>query len=106
MLMAGQTIAKNYASNLLGVDEADAAQQVSIFLLESIRKYDPDYRTPKGRRVKLCTFAYNRSESLLKEWVLTAEWTGRPDDWMALFAEAGYEGDYDWTIVEAMGEKR
>ncbi len=71
MLMAGQTIAKNYASNLLGVDEADAAQQVSIFLLESIRKYDPDYRTPKGRRVKLCTFAYNRSESLLKEWVLT-----------------------------------
>ena len=71
MLMAGQEIAKRYASNLLSIDEADAAQQVSLFLLESIRRYDPDYRTPKGKRVKLCTFAYGRSESLLKEWILT-----------------------------------
>ncbi len=70
MLMAGQEIAKKYASNLLSVDEADAAQQVSIFLLESIRRYNPDYRTPKGHRIKLCTFAYGRSEQLLKEWIL------------------------------------
>jgi DNA-directed RNA polymerase sigma subunit (sigma70/sigma32) len=70
MLMAGQEIAKRYASNLLSVDVADAGQQVSIFLLESIRRYDPDYRTPKGNRVKLCTFAYGRSEQLLKEWIL------------------------------------
>ena len=70
MLMAGQEIAKKYASNLLSIDEADAAQQVSIFLLESIRRYDPDYRTPKGNRIKLCTFAYGRSEQLLKEWIL------------------------------------
>lgn len=71
MLMAGQEIAKRYASNLLGVDEADAGQQVGIYLLESIRRYNPDYRTPKGSRVKLCTYAYGRSEQLLKEWILT-----------------------------------
>ncbi len=71
MLMAGQEIAKRYASNLLSIDEADAGQQVSLFLLESIRKYNPDYLTPKGKRVKLCTFAYGRSENLLKEWILT-----------------------------------
>jgi DNA-directed RNA polymerase sigma subunit (sigma70/sigma32) len=71
MLMAGQEIAKRYASNLLSIDEADAAQQVNLFLLESVRRYDPDYRTPKGNRVKLCTFAYGRSENLLKEWILT-----------------------------------
>jgi DNA-directed RNA polymerase sigma subunit (sigma70/sigma32) len=71
MLMAGQEIAKRYASNLLSVDVADAGQQVSIFLLESIRRYDPDYRTPKGNRIKLCTFAYGRSEQLLKEWIMT-----------------------------------
>ena len=71
MLMAGQEIAKRYASNLLGVDEADAGQQVSIYLLESIRRYNPDYRTPQGNRVKLCTYAYGRSEQLLREWILS-----------------------------------
>ena len=71
MLMAGQEIAKRYASNLLSIDEADAGQQVSLFLLESVRRYNPDYRTPKGHRIKLCTFAYGRSEQLLKEWILT-----------------------------------
>ncbi len=71
MLMAAQDIAKRYASNLLSIDEADAAQQVCVFLLESIRRYNPDYRTPNGHRVKLCTFSYGRSEHLLKEWILT-----------------------------------
>jgi DNA-directed RNA polymerase sigma subunit (sigma70/sigma32) len=71
LLMAGQEIAKRYASNLLSIDEADAAQQVNLFLLESVRRYDPDYRTPKGHRIKLCTFSYGRSEQLLKEWILT-----------------------------------
>ena len=72
MLMAGQEIAKRHASTLLGIDEADAAQQVNLFLLESIRRYNPDYRTPSGNRIKLCTFSYGRSEQLLKEWILTS----------------------------------
>jgi RNA polymerase sigma factor (sigma-70 family) len=72
MLMAGQEIAKKYASNILNIDEADAAQEVNLYLLESIRKYDPDYRTPKGQRVKLCTYAYGRAENLLKEWILSS----------------------------------
>ena len=71
MLMAGAEIAKNNASRLLGIDEADATQQVSIYLLDSIRRYDPDYRTDKGKRVKLCTYAYSRTQKLIKEWVLT-----------------------------------
>jgi RNA polymerase sigma factor (sigma-70 family) len=71
MLMAGAEIAKNHASRLLGIDEADATQQVSVYLLDSIRRYDPDYRTDQGKRVKLCTYAYSRSEKLIKEWVLT-----------------------------------
>jgi RNA polymerase sigma factor (sigma-70 family) len=70
MLMAGAEIAKTHASRLLGIDEADAAQEVSMYMLESIRRYDPDYRV-KGKRVKLCTYAYSRSERLLQEWILT-----------------------------------
>jgi ubiquinone/menaquinone biosynthesis C-methylase UbiE len=34
-----------------------------------------------------------------EDWVLTAEFHGYPDDWLQLFSEAGYEGDYDWTVV-------
>ena len=71
MLMAGAEIAKNHASRLLGIDEADATQQVNLYLLDSIRRYDPDYRTEKGNRVKLCTYAYSRTQNLIKEWVLT-----------------------------------
>lgn len=44
------------------------------------------YRTPEER-------------ALFEDWVLTAEWHGYPDDWLALFAEAGYDGDYAFTIV-------
>ena len=45
------------------------------------------YRTPEQR-------------ALFLDWVLTAEFHGYPDEWRAVFAEAGYTGDYFWTIVE------
>jgi cyclopropane fatty-acyl-phospholipid synthase-like methyltransferase len=48
----------------------------------------PDsYRTPEQRAVFL-------------DWVLTAEYHDYPDGWLATFAEAGYTGDYYWTIIE------
>jgi SAM-dependent methyltransferase len=34
-------------------------------------------------------------------WVLTAVTFLRPEGWRALFTEAGYTGDYYWTILEA-----
>ncbi len=45
------------------------------------------YRTPAER-------------ALFEDWVLTAETHGPPEFWLELFAEAGYEGDYCFTIVE------
>ncbi|MGI8792796.1 MAG: class I SAM-dependent methyltransferase [Acidimicrobiales bacterium] len=45
------------------------------------------YRTPEQRKLFL-------------EWVLTAETHADPRGWEQLFAEAGYAGDYGWTIVE------
>lgn len=71
MLMAAQEIAKKSASKVLSVDEADAAQEINLYFLESIRRYDPYYRTPQGKRVKLCTYAYGRAERLIQEWILT-----------------------------------
>src|SRR5262249_19249817 len=45
------------------------------------------YRTPEERDIFL-------------SWVLTAKTHHDPAGWRALFAEAGYSGDYYWTIIE------
>jgi SAM-dependent methyltransferase len=45
------------------------------------------YRTPEERDIFL-------------SWVLTARTHYDPDGWKKLYAEAGYTGDYYWTIIE------
>ncbi len=45
------------------------------------------YRTPEQRAVFI-------------EWVLTAKYHDYPDGWIKAFGEAGYTGDYYWTIIE------
>jgi SAM-dependent methyltransferase len=45
------------------------------------------YRTPGQRELFL-------------SWVLTAKFHNYPDGWRKVFAEAGYTGDYYWTILE------
>ena len=45
--------------------------------------------------------SYNTPEEqeLFEDWVLTAEFHGYPEDWLQLFSEAGYDGDYWWTVL-------
>ena len=45
------------------------------------------YRTPEQRE-------------LFMSWVLTAKFHDYPDSWIKLFHEAGYTGDWYWTILE------
>lgn len=45
------------------------------------------YRTPEQKEV-------------FESWVLTAEYYDYPDGWKSLFDEAGYTGDWYWTIIE------
>ncbi len=45
------------------------------------------YRTPEQRE-------------LFMSWVLTAKFHDYPDGWIKLFNEAGYTGDWYWTILE------
>jgi ubiquinone/menaquinone biosynthesis C-methylase UbiE len=45
------------------------------------------YRTPEQRAVFI-------------DWVLTAKYHDYPQGWIKTFADAGYTGDYYWTIVE------
>lgn len=45
------------------------------------------YRTPEQKEV-------------FESWVLTANFYDYPDGWVSLFREAGYTGDWYWTIIE------
>jgi len=38
-------------------------------------------------------------KKIFESWVLTAEFHGYPAEWFEAFSEAGYVGDWSWTIV-------
>jgi SAM-dependent methyltransferase len=80
-------IAINVVHNL---DRADCVAAVrEIERLAPGRGYiqNDSYRTPEEREVFL-------------SWVLTAKTHYDPAGWKSLYDEAGYTGDYYWTIIE------
>lgn len=55
-----------------------------------------------GGRAYLQVDAYRseKEREIFLDWVLTAETFGKPELWLELFKQAGYTGDYFWTILE------
>lgn len=49
--------------------------------------------------VQVDSYFTKEQKALFEDWVLTAEFHDYPSGWLELFQEAGYEGDYNWTIV-------
>lgn len=57
-------------------------------------------RLSRGRAfVRVDSYVTPEQKAVFESWVLTAEFHDYPDGWRALFEEAGYTGDYDWTII-------
>jgi ubiquinone/menaquinone biosynthesis C-methylase UbiE len=57
-------------------------------------------RVSGGRAFVQVDSYHNEAErKLFLDWVLTAKCHDYPDGWRAVFAEAGYTGDYYWTLV-------
>lgn len=50
--------------------------------------------------VRVDSYRTPEQKAVFESWVLTAEFHDYPEGWLALFAEAGYTGDYSWTIIE------
>jgi ubiquinone/menaquinone biosynthesis C-methylase UbiE len=58
-------------------------------------------RLSAGRAfVQVDSYLSLAQKEIFESWVLTAEFHDFPDGWLRLFDEAGYTGDYDWTIIE------
>ncbi len=49
--------------------------------------------------VQVDSYRTQVEKAAFEDWVLTAEWTGYPEEWLALFAEAEYNGDYAFTVI-------
>jgi ubiquinone/menaquinone biosynthesis C-methylase UbiE len=50
--------------------------------------------------VQVDSYRTVEEKNLFEEWVLTANFHDFPEGWVQVFKEAGYTGDYYWTIVE------
>jgi ubiquinone/menaquinone biosynthesis C-methylase UbiE len=50
--------------------------------------------------VRVDSYRDPAQKEIFEHWVLTAEFHDYPAGWISLFEEAGYTGDYAWTIIE------
>jgi ubiquinone/menaquinone biosynthesis C-methylase UbiE len=55
-----------------------------------------------GGRAFVQVDSYHTAEQreLFMRWVLTAQYHDYPNEWLRCFEEAGYTGDYYWTVLE------
>ena len=49
--------------------------------------------------VRVDSYHTQEQKEIFESWVLTAHFHDFPDGWLKLFDEAGYTGDYAWTII-------
>jgi ubiquinone/menaquinone biosynthesis C-methylase UbiE len=50
--------------------------------------------------VRVDSYRTPQEKQIFEGWVLTAEYHGYPEEWLKLFSDAGYSGDYSWTIIQ------
>ena len=50
--------------------------------------------------VQVDSYRTSEQKKVFESWVLTAEFYDYPEGWKFLFNEAGYSGDWYWTIIE------
>jgi len=50
--------------------------------------------------VQVDSYRTPEMKARFEEWVLTAKFHDYPEGWVKLFREAGYTGDFYWTIIE------
>ena len=58
-------------------------------------------RVTKNSNIFVQVDSYRNDEEkvIFEDWVLTAIFHTYPEDWIALFKELDYDGDYYWTVV-------
>ena len=68
--------------------------------LTALREMNRVCTDPRRCFVQVDAYRTPEEKTLFEAWMLTAATYCTPTQWEALFAEAGYVGDYFWTILE------
>lgn len=79
-------ISINTLHNLEGESLQKSLREIKRVSRDSAYVQVDSYHTPEERELFL-------------SWVLTAKTHGYPQEWLKIFNEAGYTGDYAWTVV-------
>jgi hypothetical protein len=69
--------------------------------LTALREMNRVSRDPRHHFVQVDAYRTQAEKELFESWCLTAITYLTPDEWIGLFGEAQYQGDYYWTILEA-----
>ncbi len=67
---------------------------------QAIREIERVKRPGGHSYIQVDSWLSDKQRNDFVSWVLTAQTYFDPDGWKALFAEAGYTGDYYWTLTE------
>jgi SAM-dependent methyltransferase len=54
-----------------------------------------------GSYIQVDAYRSLLEKQFFEDWMLTAKTYGTPEDWVEIMQEAGYSGDYYWTIFES-----
>ena len=62
-------------------------------------------RVSKGKSfIQVDAYRNDEELALFKDWMLTAKTYLKPEEWIQLFHDVGYTGDYYWTILTFDGD--
>lgn len=68
--------------------------------IQALKEMTRVCKRPENCFVQVDAYRTAAELALFEDWMLTAKTYCTPDEWLKLFAEAGYRGDYFWTILE------
>jgi ubiquinone/menaquinone biosynthesis C-methylase UbiE len=68
--------------------------------ISALREMTRVCKKPENCFVQVDAYRTPEEKKVFENWMLTAKTYGTPEDWTQIFREAGYLGDYFWTILE------
>jgi SAM-dependent methyltransferase len=68
--------------------------------IKALREINRVAKFPEKTFVQVDAYHSLKDRALFEDWMLTAKTYCTPDEWLSLFDEAGYIGDFFWTTFD------
>lgn len=104
-----ETIGRLHLGNAVDLPFPDGSFKAAISLntIHNLERHDcvralkELQRVSNGRAfIQVDSYRTAEQKTVFEEWVLTAKFHDYPEGWVAVMRDAGYTGDYYWTIIE------